>query len=76
MSDSSNPDRRSFLRSLTRLGLGGLLAGGVGWLSLRSGRACLRNFRCRDCPHLADCGEPQAMMMRKYGDKESPRANG
>ena len=75
MSDESN-GRRGFFRSLARWGLGGVLTGGVGWLSLRAGRACLRDFRCRDCPHLADCGEPQAMMMRKHGDKESPRANG
>jgi len=75
MSDQSN-DRRDFLRTLARYGLGGLLAGGVGWLSLKAGQACLRDFRCRGCSQLSDCGEPQAMMMREHGDKESPRANG
>ncbi|MCD6360080.1 MAG: hypothetical protein J7M38_04385 [Armatimonadetes bacterium] len=67
MSDrTSEGDRRGFLKSLGRLAGGGLLLGGVGWLSGRSGKACLRGFRCRGCPKLDDCGEPQAILMREW----------
>ena len=63
MSDNDR-GRRRFLHTLARLATGGVLAGGVGGLLARSGRGCLREFQCRDCPELSGCGEPQAIMMR------------
>lgn len=69
--------RRGFLRKLGRLATAGLLAGGVVGLMGRGGERCLREFRCRDCPQLGDCGEPQAIMMRGQRAREQEaRAGG
>ena len=65
MSDDQNSGRRGFFKSIARIATGGLLVGGVGWLSGRSGKACLREFKCRGCPALDGCGEPQAILQRR-----------
>jgi len=71
VSKSNDGGRRGFLRTLARAATGGVLAGGVGWLSARSGRACLREFRCRGCPELTECGEPQAILMREHERRQT-----
>ncbi|MGC9319051.1 MAG: hypothetical protein ACP5KN_13545 [Armatimonadota bacterium] len=56
--------RREFLRSVVRGAAGALLAGGTGWLALRSGEPCWTDGGCRRCPRLRSCNLPEARITR------------
>lgn len=65
-------DRRSFLRSMMRLGAGALLVGGAGLLSLRSGKPCWADAGCRRCPELDGCEMPEARLTRAGRQAPAP----
>ena len=75
MSDTDRP-RREFFRKIGRLAAGGLLAGEVGYLSVRTGEVCVNDYRCRECAALADCRLPQAFIHREHGMTHGPESRG
>lgn len=57
-------DRRDFFRRIASGAAGLALAGGTGWLMLKSGKPCWADGGCRSCPQLDGCDQPEARVVR------------
>jgi len=64
MSESSDPSRRQFLRTLVRWTIAPAMVAAVGDITFRQGETCVNNTICRTCGVASTCGLPQALSYR------------